>query len=249
MNTCPKCQAPLEQNQNFCVHCGYSAEYQPPANIVADGVPFDSNRTGTGGMTPNAELMARARASLRGRWGVAVGTFVLFGFLTIVVSLIPYLGSLAMLLCAGPMTLGIVIFVLTLSREEEEPRTAQIFDGFQQFGTALGAYWLMFLFVFLWSLLLYIPGIIAGFRYSMTYYIIADNPEIGPLEAINRSKELMMGNKWKLFCLGFRFIGWILLGYITLGIGFLWIGPYIATSFAKFYEDVLPVDATAPESV
>ena len=54
---------------------------------------------------------------------------------------------------------------------------------------------------------------------------------------------MMRGNKWKFFCLGCRFIGWALLGIVTIGIGFFWIYPYIMISFAEFYEDLKAGDA------
>jgi uncharacterized membrane protein len=126
---------------------------------------------------------------------------------------------------------------LALSRGQEA-RLPQIFEGFQKFGVALGAYLLMMLFVFLWALLLIIPGIIAAYAYSQTFYIIAEEPGIGPLQAIRKSKEMMRGNKGKLFCLNLRFIGWALLCLLTLGIGFLLLAPYMMISFAKFYDDV-----------
>jgi uncharacterized membrane protein len=87
-------------------------------------------------------------------------------------------------------------------------------------------------------LLLIVPGIIAALSYSMTYFIIAENDSIGSLEAITKSKEMMRGNKWKLFCLCCRFLGWILLCILTIGIGFLWLYPYMMVSFAKFYDDI-----------
>jgi uncharacterized membrane protein len=64
------------------------------------------------------------------------------------------------------------------------------------------------IFTFLWTLLFIIPGIIAFYRYRLAFYILIDNPDIGPLEAINISKALMDGNKGKLFCLDLSFIGW-----------------------------------------
>ncbi|MBM4152672.1 MAG: DUF975 family protein, partial [Kiritimatiellaceae bacterium] len=82
--------------------------------------------------------------------------------------------------------------------------------------------------------------IIALCAYSMTFYILAEDPTAGPLDAITRSKEMMRGHKWKYFCLSCRFIGWILLAICTLGIGFLWLGPYMQTTFAHFYDDVRP---------
>lgn len=83
-----------------------------------------------------------------------------------------------------------------------------------------------------------IPAIIAQYRYAMTYFIVADTADIGALEAIRRSKRMMMTSKWKFFCLQCRFIGWSLLCVLTLGIGLLWLWPYMMTSMAQFYEDL-----------
>jgi len=114
----------------------------------------------------------------------------------------------------------------------------QIFQGFDNFGTAMGAYLLMILFVFLWSLLLIIPGIIAAISYSMTFYILADDSSIGAMDAIDKSKRMMYGYKWKYFGLGIMFFGLSILCILTLGIGFLWLVPYKQVTMAKFYDDV-----------
>ncbi|MPN61797.1 hypothetical protein SDC9_209541 [bioreactor metagenome] len=95
---------------------------------------------------------------------------------------------------------------------------------------------MMTIFVILWSLLLIVPGIIAAIRYSMCFYILADNPDIGIMEALNESKRMMRGNKWKYFCLNLSFIGWGLLCICTVGIGFLWLTPYVETSVIAFYD-------------
>ena len=91
---------------------------------------------------------------------------------------------------------------------------------------------------FLWMLLFIIPGIVAAYRYAMTSFILAENPELTAGEAINCSKELMDGNKWRLFCLNFSFIGWIILCGFTLGIGYLWLTPYEQAANAAFYRDI-----------
>jgi uncharacterized membrane protein len=96
----------------------------------------------------------------------------------------------------------------------------------------------MFVFIILWMLLLIIPGIIAALSYSMTFYIIADDETMDAMEAIDKSKAMMDGYKWKYFCLALRFVGWALLCLLTLGIGFFWLMPYMQVTNAKFYEDV-----------
>ena len=90
----------------------------------------------------------------------------------------------------------------------------------------------------LWSLLLIIPGIIAGYSYAMTGYILAENPELTASEAIARSKEMMAGNRFRLFCLHFSFIGWEILCTLTLGIGNLWLRPYKQAAEAAFYREI-----------
>ncbi len=191
--------------------------------------------------TKNEELMAQARESLRGLWGLAIGTIVVYYLICIAVGYVPFAGNLISLIISGPMSVGMVIFSLSISRKQN-PQFSQIFEGFKKFGVALGAYLLQVIFILLWSLLLIIPGIIAALSYAMTFYIIAENDSIGPLEAIRKSKEIMQGNRWKLFCLGCRFIGWSLLCVLTLGIGFLWLAPYIIVSYAKFYDDLVKTE-------
>ncbi|MBO5007713.1 MAG: DUF975 family protein [Clostridia bacterium] len=93
-------------------------------------------------------------------------------------------------------------------------------------------------YILLWSLLFIIPGIAASYSYAMTAYILAENPEISASEAIDRSKEMMRGNRLRLFCLQFSFIGWSILSALTLGIGNLWLNPYMNAATAAFYREV-----------
>ena len=258
MSNCPKCQLPCEQGEKFCRRCG--AELQPAAipslicprcgNIFDEGVIFcpvdgvklvNSREYGkfrpTGGKTPNSEITAHARAALKGRWGLAIGTFLVYAIVVGSVQYIPVIGSVASILITGAMFVGLSIFTLSIVRNQDA-NLGQIFEGFQKFGVALGTYIIQNIFIFLWTLLLIVPGIIATLAYSQTYYIIAENNSIGPLEAITKSKKIMRGNKGKLCCLGLRFFGWSLLCLLTLGIGYIWLFPYMQVSFARFYTDV-----------
>ncbi|WP_242847770.1 DUF975 family protein [Fervidicella metallireducens] len=141
------------------------------------------------------------------------------------------------IIIAGPLALGLTICFVKLVREEPF-RFENLFDGFKNFKSAFLTQLLISIFVILWSLLLFIPGIIAGYSYSMAFYILNDNPEIGAMEAIKASKEMMKGYKWKLFCLHLSFIGWALLCILTLGIGFLWLTPYVHATTANFYQNL-----------
>ena len=197
-------------------------------------------------ITSNKDLMTQARNSLSGRWGLAVGTFFVYMLIMVVIGSLNYSAgfgglrfvvSIAPLLLNGAFVLGVATFSLAIARDEDA-KLEMIFYGFKYYVKTLGLYLLMVLFILLWMLLLIVPGIIAAISYSLAFYIMHDDPTIGVMEAIGKSKKMMYGYKWKFFCLGLRFIGWFLLGILSSGIGFLWIVPYISISFAKFYDDV-----------
>lgn len=189
----------------------------------------------------NIELMKSARESLTGQWGLAIITFLIYHLIIGVVQsredLLPYT-TIIFLIFAGPLAVGISIFSLNLSRNSEA-RFEQLFDGFKtNIGNSILAYFLMILFVMLWMLLLIIPGIIAAISYSMLFFIIAEDEHIGPMDALDKSKKMMYGYKWKYFRLGLRLFGLALLCILTLGIGFLWLIPFAHVTNAKFYEDI-----------
>lgn len=103
-------------------------------------------------------------------------------------------------------------------------------------------------FISLWTLLLIVPGIIKGYSYSQTYFVYYDAFEEtgvrpGFLNSITRSRQLMNGYKGQLFLLDLSFIGWHILAILTLGIGYLWLTPYITATKAAFYDN-LPKTAT-----
>ena len=113
-----------------------------------------------------------------------------------------------------------------------------LFEYFSHWKTTTITRLLRALYVFLWSLLFIIPGIVAGFSYAMTDYILAEDPELTADEAISQSKSIMMGNKWRFFCLQFSFIGWDILATLAFGIGHLWLTPYKQAAYAAFYREV-----------
>ena len=83
-----------------------------------------------------------------------------------------------------------------------------------------------------------IGGVILSYAYRMVPYLLQDYPELTPREALKISREMMRGNKWRLFVLDLSFIGWILLSIITLCIGMLLVTPYMQIASAFFYEDL-----------
>lgn len=127
------------------------------------------------------------------------------------------LSCIYIILISGAFALGISLFFLASFRGHQVgPK--DVFLGFERFGKALGLMVFMSLFIFLWSLLFIIPGIIAAIRYSQAFFVLADDPEKGIRECMNESKMMMKGNKAKYFLLGLSFIGWALLAGIPGGI-------------------------------
>lgn len=150
-------------------------------------------------------------------------------------------GGLLMLLLGGPITVGLNSFFVKNVRGERDELsvTTPFSEAFRNYPRKLGGSLWMGLFVFLWSLLFIIPGIIKGFSYAMTQYILADCPDVKATDALKLSMRMMKGHKWEYFVLGLSFIGWGLLSVLTLGlVGAFYAGPYMRSSFAQYYLEV-----------
>ncbi|MDE6276010.1 MAG: DUF975 family protein [Clostridia bacterium] len=183
--------------------------------------------------------------SLKGKWGVCVLAFLIFDLIsgacagsyandgTAIVF------SIAGLIVMGPLTIGLSAIGLNAARDKEV-EMGMLFNGFKDFGRSWVLYFTNNLFIILWTMLFVIPGIIKTFAYSMSYYILIDNPTMSASQARKKSIEMMKGNKWRLFCLEFSFIGWLLLSLLTLGILLFWVMPYMEVARAKFYLSLLP---------
>ncbi|MBQ9733117.1 MAG: DUF975 family protein, partial [Clostridia bacterium] len=123
-----------------------------------------------------------------------------------------------------------------------EARVGTLFDYFNEWKKGFVARLLRSIYIFLWSLLFVIPGIMASYSYALVHYVMAEDPSLTAREALRESKEIMRGNRWRLFCLLLSFIGWDILGALTLGIGYLWITPYREAAIAAFYRDITGTD-------
>jgi uncharacterized membrane protein len=195
------------------------------------------------GLKSNSELRATAREKLKGNWGKSILTVVIYFILTALInggsqfeSIGWLIGILAFIL-TGAWSAGLLTYFVHVIRQE----ALSVKLLFSQLHRLIPFFILILLqaiFIILWSLLLIIPGIIASLRYSQSLYILIDNPDMKASAAINRSKEMMQGQKWKYFLLHLSFIGWYLLCIPTFGIGLLWLMPYVYTTQASFYDDL-----------
>ena len=146
-------------------------------------------------------------------------------------------GALVSVFVGSPARVGLCNYFI--KNTKEKPELSEIFSGFKtSYGRNVKTLFIVGIKTALWSLLLVIPGIIKALEYSLIPYIIAEDPSITTKEAFAKSKQMMTGNKWRLFKLSLSFIGWILLSALTLGIGVLFLDPYMEAAFAEFYEEL-----------
>ncbi len=155
-----------------------------------------------------------------------------------IVGIILSIWALATFILGGPTKIGLCKFNKNLYEGNGEAKLSNIFEYYDIFLKGFVANLLVTIYTVLWTLLFIIPGIIAAFSYSMTFYILADHPEMDANDAIKASKQMMKGHKWELFCLGLSFIGWIILSGFTLGIGYLFLAPYQEQAFYAFYRNI-----------
>lgn len=188
----------------------------------------------------NNQIRSEARQLLTGKWWM-------LALIWLIMSLLSSLSPVNMIIM-GPLTLGISMVFLKIYRKEDF-QLEEVFKGFNDFARSLTAYLLIALYVFLWGLLLIIPGIIAAISYSMTFFILAEDPQISATEAMRQSKQLMRGHKGEYFWLLLSFIGWFIVSCFTFGLGFLLLQSYVTMSSAIFYKRLKGEAAIAAEPV
>lgn len=131
---------------------------------------------------------------------------------------------------------GYTIFIMNTVKKSGAT-FGNLLDGFSITLKLILLGFLRALFITLWSLLFYFPGIIAAYRYRMSLYLLLDHPEMGVMECLRTSKQMMKGHKWECFVLDLSFIGWQLLSELPL-IGYfvsLWVTPYVNTTYVLYY--------------
>ena len=168
---------------------------------------------------------------------IPAGILAFFGAFFGMFLIITIVFGVAFFILGSIISVGYSSFNLDIS-DGKNGDISTLFSYFRQWKVCVLSNLLRVVYISLWSLLLFIPGIIASYSYAMVPYIVAENPDISPREALRRSKALMVGNRWRLFCLQISFFGWVLLSILTLGIGFFWLIPYVETAQADFYREI-----------
>ena len=213
------------------------------------------------------DFRAQARAALKGKWvqaaiagliasilgasifyhgyagssaGSATGTeevvAITFGIILFIVAVFAIVGAVYILIgaIAG---LGYAKFNLALY-ENETADFKMIFSERSRYKDCFKLFVMQYLYIAIGSLLLVVPGLIAYYANIMAPYIMVDNPQMTAREAIKASQAMMKGNKWRLFCLSWSFIGWDILALLTLGLGHIVLCPYVEAACAAFYREL-----------
>ena len=183
------------------------------------------------------ELAGTARRALKGRWRIAVSASCIAFGIHMGAGMLPFFGRFAGILLS-PLTAGMMLFWLRLIRGEEL-ELAVVFDPFGRYWRFVWGSVRPFLFILLWSLLFIIPGIVASCRYAMTLYIMLDDPGIQVEDAMEESRRIMYGHKLRLFgyCL-LMVLMIVAVTVFTLGIGLIWLIPWLGAFMAAFYESI-----------
>lgn len=200
----------------------------------------------------------RALSALENKWGNFVAITFVYGFIIGITQILSgdkdspailHLIGLVLFILALPLTWGFQTLFLGAVRGGEAT-AKDMFEGYNKelFSRVLTTTLLYYVYVFLWSLLLLIPGCIKSYSYAMTPYILKDNPEMKNNAAIEESMRMMDGHKLELFLLDLSFIGWALLSLLTCGIGFLWLTPYMNMARVNFYEDLKKASVEVKEA-
>lgn len=212
------------------------------------------------------DFREKAREALKGKWKPAIIAGLIAGILGANILYQGYYGSSASSTSEGNLSdfsiqviLSALVMIVVVSAlcilvgsivglgyakfnlalfENEKVSFKMIFSERSRYKECFKLFLLQFIFVGVGGLFFVIPGIIAFYANIMGAYIMLENPELTAREALAKSREMMKGNKWRLFCLSFSFIGWDILAALTLGIGHLFLCPYVEAANAAFYREL-----------
>lgn len=193
-----------------------------------------------GNMIDRVDIKEQSRAQLAGKVWPIFGCLFIAGLVvgaSELLSAVPIVGILVPIVIQGAILLGIAQLMLNVTYGDE-PSLEAVFSGFKSILQAALMSFLVGLFVSLWSLLFVIPGIVMAISYSMSWYIMCENPDMSAMDCIRESKSIMHGHKMEYFILMLSFIGWILLGTVTFGIAYIYVGPYMKLASVNFYHRI-----------
>lgn len=180
------------------------------------------------------EIKASAKDSLRGNLGTSFLAEIATTAIECIACCVPFGGTIV----SGPLKVG-KANIYCKNTDRERSVFTDLFSGFREnVGENFFLGIVKSLFIFLWSLLFLVPGIVKAYSYAMAEYLMVRDPSLTAMEAMNVSKQMMKGNKLRLFTLHLSFLGWILLMILTAGIAGIYVIPYMNTASTEFFNDI-----------
>lgn len=199
-------------------------------------------------MINRGELKRHAKDQLRGKWGIAVGSIIVVILIEIIFNFISrfheenilmhIILTLVSMIVSSALTAGNIRLSLNYAYDNKEPALLDVFSGFKILPKVIGLFLLLTIIIFVGMILFIIPGIIFTYMFSQAYYILVDDNSKSVIQCLKESAAMMKGYKFQYFVLLLSFLGWAILGAIPLGIGLLWVIPYMNVTAASFYLKV-----------
>lgn len=204
------------------------------------------------------QLKREVRSLLSGAWVNPKGMTVFYLMLLLVLNMVDTLAS--DLLASGVvttfisiltswmsviLTVGFTLYCMAICRRQRAEYLT-LFDGFSFVGKIICLEILTYFFIYLWSMLFLIPGIIAAYRYRFALFNLCENPGISVMEALNLSKRQTLGYKGQLFLLDVSYLGWILLSQLPLLVEYGLLAPQMFTAYSALFTNAPIPDVTLP---
>lgn len=196
---------------------------------------------------------SNAKDQLRGKWGLAIKVFFILTLLNLIDSSLDASYKFELFkvnenisrgikfvnyIFEGVLQVGVCRFALNIAIDKENVSLIDAFSGFNVYFKAVAIYLIKLVCTIIGYFLLIVPGIIIDIMFSQAFYILCEDNSKEIIECLKESARMMQGYKWDYFVLGVSFIGWNLLGFITLGLANFILNPYIETTYANYYLEL-----------
>lgn len=183
-------------------------------------------------------IKAHAKKSISGKIFILLAITIIVAIIGGILGLIPVVGWLALIVIEGPIMFAEAKIFLGIVDKNRTPKIEDIMEGVksENFTRSFIGFLRYTIFTALWGLLFWIPGIIKGISYSQMFFLMAEDKKLDAAEAQKKSMKIMKGHKWDYFVLQLSFILWYLLCGITLGLAYIYVGPYVEAAKAEFYR-------------
>ncbi len=206
-------------------------------SLIASFIDGISRGGSAGGSSYSNSTQSGVSTAGEPNWGLFLGLMIVVLFIVLVAMLF---GMALRAFLINPIRLGATKYFIEAARGEKKAGDIGLVGyafGCGYYKKIVKTLFLRDLYLFFWSLLFLIPGIVKSYEYAMIPYILAERPDLETREIFDLSRQMMTGEKFDTFILGLSFIGWEILALFTLGlVQLFYVGPYINMTNAELYE-------------